>query len=99
MPNATTAIPKGDPLLGTRLAGLSKDERKAVKAHDTDRVARRLAKKKARAAMHAEELGSGTKMMRKRARDKRAVKVNPGRKEGKRRVRSERSVQRRNIKK
>ncbi|KAF8903172.1 hypothetical protein CPB84DRAFT_1775032 [Gymnopilus junonius] len=51
--SAPVAIPilKGDPNLGERLAGLSKDERKEVKSSDADRVARRLAKKKARMAM------------------------------------------------
>ena len=40
------SIPKGDPKLGDRLKGLSKDERKVAKASDADRQARRLAKKK-----------------------------------------------------
>ncbi|KAF8967173.1 hypothetical protein BDZ97DRAFT_1656759, partial [Flammula alnicola] len=44
-------IPKGDPALGERLAGLPKDERKQLKSTDADRVARRLAKKKARMSM------------------------------------------------
>ncbi|KAG5221228.1 Nucleolar protein [Salix suchowensis] len=47
-------IPKGDPSLGVRIATLSKDERKKVKASSTYRVARRLAKKKARNALSAE---------------------------------------------
>jgi nucleolar protein 12 len=41
-------IPKGDPLLEEKLAGLLKDERKST---DMDCVARRLAKKKARMAL------------------------------------------------
>jgi nucleolar protein 12 len=48
---AAIVIPKGDPLLGEKLAGLSKDERKQRKSTDMDRVARRLAKKKARMAL------------------------------------------------
>ncbi|KAH9480621.1 Nucleolar protein 12 [Psilocybe cubensis] len=44
-------IPKGDPRLGERLHGLPKEERKQLKSSDADRVARRLAKKKARNAM------------------------------------------------
>ncbi|KAF8660915.1 hypothetical protein AX16_001543 [Volvariella volvacea WC 439] len=44
-------IPKGNPELGARLAGLSKDERKKLKASDPERLARRMAKKKARAAL------------------------------------------------
>lgn len=47
----TVIVPKGDPALGERLAGLPKDERKQLKSSDADRVARRLAKKKARMAM------------------------------------------------
>ncbi|KAG8994653.1 hypothetical protein FRB94_009755 [Tulasnella sp. JGI-2019a] len=46
-------IPKGDPTLGTRLVGLSTSERKEAKSNDADRVARRLAKKKQRAAMES----------------------------------------------
>jgi nucleolar protein 12 len=48
---APLVIPKGDPALGERLAGLPKDERKQLKSSDADRVARRMAKKKARMAM------------------------------------------------
>ncbi|KAF8886203.1 hypothetical protein BD779DRAFT_1531477 [Infundibulicybe gibba] len=44
-------IPKGDPNLGAKLAHLPKEERKQVKSADADRVARRLAKKKARGAL------------------------------------------------
>lgn len=40
--------PKGDPALGTKISHLPKDERKKVKAADADRVARRIAKKKAK---------------------------------------------------
>ena len=44
-------VPKGDPLLGDKLRALSKEERKAAKSADPNRVARRLAKKKARNAL------------------------------------------------
>lgn len=47
----TASPPKGDPTLGSRLTGLSKSERKEAKSSEADRVARRLAKKKMRAAM------------------------------------------------
>ncbi|THU91285.1 hypothetical protein K435DRAFT_863536 [Dendrothele bispora CBS 962.96] len=50
-PSKTDPIPKGDPSLGQKLAHLSKEERKAAKAADADRMARRLAKKKARMTM------------------------------------------------
>lgn len=48
-PSFAGPIPKGDPALGQKLQGLSKDERKRAKASDADRVARRLAKKQAKA--------------------------------------------------
>ena len=92
-------MPKGDPELGSRLAGLSKDERKAAKAHDADRLARRLAKKKMRSVAQKAGLEDSTKVSRKRTRDKKASTSNSGRKESKKRVRSDRSIQRRNIKK
>jgi nucleolar protein 12 len=38
-------IPKGNPALGEKLKDLPKDERKAAKAQDDERQARRLAKK------------------------------------------------------
>lgn len=44
-------VPKGDPRLGEKLSGLPKEERKQIKSTDADRVARRLAKKKARMSM------------------------------------------------
>ncbi|KAI0087888.1 hypothetical protein BDY19DRAFT_994771 [Irpex rosettiformis] len=46
---ASVSVPKGDPTLGSKIAALSKEERKKVKSTDADRVARRLAKKKAKA--------------------------------------------------
>ncbi|KAJ1303601.1 hypothetical protein OPQ81_011784 [Rhizoctonia solani] len=47
---SSPVIPRADPALGERIRSLSKDERKSVKASDADRVARRLAKKKAKIA-------------------------------------------------
>jgi nucleolar protein 12 len=44
----TISLPKGDPALGDRIRSLSKEERKAAKAGNADRIARRLAKKKLR---------------------------------------------------
>lgn len=44
---STGKLPKGDPTLGDRLASLSKDERKAAKASDPERLIRRAAKKEA----------------------------------------------------
>lgn len=40
-------VPRGNPELGAQLAHLPKDERKRAKATDPERVARRLAKKRA----------------------------------------------------
>ncbi|OJT09892.1 Nucleolar protein 12 [Trametes pubescens] len=40
-------VPRGNPALGAQLAHLPKDERKRAKATDPERVARRLAKKRA----------------------------------------------------
>ncbi|KAG8951899.1 hypothetical protein FRC04_005591 [Tulasnella sp. 424] len=53
--SSNSRLPKGDPGLGARLADLSKEERKEAKALDTDRVARRLAKKKLRADLEKEK--------------------------------------------
>ena len=73
-------VPKGDPSLGERLAGLSKDKRKEAKASDPTRVARRLAKKKARASLAKMDVKKGDKV---RARERKGKKdlVNTGKKE------------------
>ncbi|KAI4520807.1 hypothetical protein K525DRAFT_176985, partial [Schizophyllum commune Loenen D] len=47
-PKKPIVVPSGDPTLGSRLAGLPKDARKAAKAADAARVARRAAKKAAK---------------------------------------------------
>ena len=99
-------VPKGDPSLGTRLASMSKQDRKAAKSADADRVARRLAKKKARMAMSTKKdlasVGSGRgseeKKVRVRVR-KDAVKVKGAQGTKKARMRSEKSLQKRNVKK
>jgi nucleolar protein 12 len=56
-PKEAGVIPMGDPSLGEKLLGLSKEERKQRKSTDPGRVARRLAKKKLRMAM-ASKMGS-----------------------------------------
>jgi nucleolar protein 12 len=48
-------IPKGNPLLGEKIRGLSKDERKVAKSADEERQARRMAKKKLRGKMDVEK--------------------------------------------
>ncbi|KAF9013161.1 hypothetical protein BDQ17DRAFT_1404729 [Cyathus striatus] len=90
-------IPKGDPALGEKIASLSKEDRKKVKSADADRVARRLAKKKARMSMGPKVEGGERKRDRKDRKPK--EKRNTGRKEGGKRVRSEKSAVKRNVKK
>lgn len=60
-------IPKGDPSLGRKLAGLSKEERKKLKLKDPDRKARRLAKKKARMSLAPSVLKKDRKRIRSKA--------------------------------
>ena len=64
-------IPKGDPSLGDKLAHLPKAQRKQIKSADADRVARRLAKKKAKAladkGVKSRESGKDRERVRKRA--------------------------------
>ncbi|KAF4603695.1 hypothetical protein EYR40_000863 [Pleurotus pulmonarius] len=92
-------IPKGDPSLGDRIATLSKDERKKVKASSTDRVARRLAKKKARNALSA----GGVKVVTKdRSRVRKPIKngsTDEKDKKRKGRIRSDSALAKRNAKK
>ncbi|KAH9065193.1 hypothetical protein EDB87DRAFT_1679701 [Lactarius vividus] len=92
-----TAVPKGNPNLGTQLAHLSKAERKAAKAVDPERVARRLAKKKARNALQVPEQGKDRVRVRKNTTGNKGVGAPARRKKS--RVRSERSVEKRNTKK
>ncbi|TFK33036.1 hypothetical protein BDQ12DRAFT_691735 [Crucibulum laeve] len=98
-------IPRGNPLLGEKLAHLPKDERKQIKSTDADRVARRLAKKKARNAM-----GTGAGAVKPKGKERERVRKGPasgkgksghsGKNEGsKGRVRSEKSLRKRNEKK
>lgn len=58
-------MPKGYPNLGAQLVHLSKAERKAAKAVDPDRLARRLAKKKARNSLRIPEKGKDRVRVRK----------------------------------
>lgn len=90
------AIPKGNPNLGAQLAHLSKPERKAAKAVDPDRVARRLAKKKARNSLRVPEKGKDRVRVRKNTAEPKGAGA-PARKKS--RMRSEKSVEKRNTKK
>lgn len=67
-PKDAVVLPKGDPSLGEKLAGLSKEERKKRKSADPDRLARRLAKKKLR--MVVPPAGKTLKKERDRVRSK-----------------------------
>jgi nucleolar protein 12 len=93
-------VPKGDPSLGEKIASLSKEERKQIKAADADRLARRMAKKKARMTLakqgvpvRGKEKDGGR--MRKTGAVKKAA-IAP-RKQS--RIRSEKSMSKRNMKK
>ncbi|KAL5504498.1 NOP12 [Sanghuangporus vaninii] len=96
-PAVSRSLPKGDPALGERLAGLPKESRKLAKATDPTRVARRLAKKKARIGL--EQTENSSKRLRERKDKKVKSVVNTGRKGKKKRERSERNLERKNVKK
>jgi nucleolar protein 12 len=57
---------KGDPKLGERLKGLSKEERKDAKKSDAGRQARRLEKKKAKVALEKAMSGKDRERVRTR---------------------------------
>lgn len=95
-------LPKGDPTLGTRIAALPKEQRKAAKAADPTRTARRLAKKKVRMSME-KDLQKGATKGKERFRERKDRRekgtMNKGKKDAKKRVRSEKSLEKRNAKK
>ncbi|RDB14824.1 Nucleolar protein 12 [Hypsizygus marmoreus] len=103
-PMPVIMVPKGDPSLGEKLAGLPKDARKQYKSADADRVARRLAKKKARMAMGNKPGGNvhGKERVRER-KTTGAGGATPGTMKKKKassgRIRSEKSMAKRNGKK
>jgi nucleolar protein 12 len=92
-----TTIPKGNPGLGAQLAHLSKDERKVAKAADPERVARRLAKKKARNVLQVPEQKKDRVRVRKNTAERKGADTAARQKKS--RVRSERSAARQNTKK
>jgi nucleolar protein 12 len=97
--HAAIVVPKGDPLLGEQLAGLSKDERKQRKSMNAERVARRLAKKKARMALDS---GIGLKSQgkdRERVRKTTGQCKPSGGKKSRGRIRSAESTAKKNTKK
>lgn len=99
--NTPTTVPKGDPELGTKLASLSKEERKAVKAVDSARLERRLAKKRAKLAESKGKTGveklDNKQRHRQRKNPATSKKIPSAGKKG--RIRSERSISKRNLKK
>ncbi|KAI0696017.1 hypothetical protein BC835DRAFT_917013 [Cytidiella melzeri] len=99
-------VPKGDPTLGSKLASLSKEERKQVKSSDADRVARRLAKKKAKALADkgVKSRGANSAKDRERVRKRPAKDARAGapperRKAKTGRVRSGKALAKMNVKK
>ena len=86
--------------MGSKIAALSKEDRKKVKASDADRVARRLAKKKAKAlaekGVKARDGGADRERVRKRAKDKKGAAVHE---KSKKRVRSDKALLKMNTKK
>jgi nucleolar protein 12 len=96
-PTTPTPVPKGNPDLGPRLAHLSKADRKAAKAVDPERVARRIAKKKARNALPIPEQRKDRARVRKNTAERKASGAAAPQKKS--RLRSEQSVARRNTKK
>lgn len=96
------SMPRGDPNLGKQLENLSKEDRKRKKAANADRVARRLAKKRVKAAMTKEKSkfgGDGRGKERVRARKKGGAPSSGKTKAKKPRVRSDASIAKRNMKK
>ncbi|KAI1790154.1 hypothetical protein LXA43DRAFT_1017651 [Ganoderma leucocontextum] len=97
-----TRAPKGNPELGAKLAHLPKEERKKAKAADADRIARRLAKKRAKALA---EKGVKSKGDRERVRKRTSERKEGGhgaqgkRDKPKKRVRSGNALMKMNTKK
>jgi nucleolar protein 12 len=66
----TRTLPKGHPKLGDAIKDLSKEERKMYKATDADRQARRMAKKKSKAAFDQDRNTGAVKLDTGRSKDK-----------------------------
>lgn len=64
----THKLHKGDPLLGERIKGLSKDERKEVKKQDVNRLARRMEKKAKRRTLDPASRSGKMKEIKERIR-------------------------------
>lgn len=72
---APATLPKGDPSLGERLKGLSKEDRKTAKHADATRLARRMAKKANKVASAHKETGAVKLAATKAEKGLRAKKV------------------------
>ncbi|KAI0647963.1 hypothetical protein C8Q79DRAFT_906572 [Trametes meyenii] len=104
---APTRVPRGNPALGAQLAGLPKEERKRAKAADPDRLARRLAKKRAKALAEKGVKSRGDRdrdRVRKPKNDKAGGREKgkgggSGREKPKKRVRSGKAIAKLNTKK
>lgn len=100
--HSPVVVPKGDPNLGAKLASLSKEERKAAKAADSARLERRLAKKQAKSQQAKGNTGAEKLENKQRHRQRKGPtaagkKAQSGGK--KTRLRSEKSLSKRNLKK
>ncbi|CAE6468320.1 unnamed protein product [Rhizoctonia solani] len=94
------SVPRVDPDLGERIRSLSKEDRKSVKATNADRVARRLAKKKAKVVSERgarKASNSKASILGGRPGGPKSKKPKPG-KSGKR-ERSDKSLLKKNVKK
>jgi len=87
-PVKPASIPKGDPKLGEKLKGLSKEERKVAKSADADRQARRMAKKQFKAGNAIAKEKGAVKLGGTRTAGERKMKI----KAKKGRVRSEHAL-------
>ncbi|KAI0826904.1 hypothetical protein BC628DRAFT_1319495 [Trametes gibbosa] len=96
-------VPKGNPELGAKLAHLPKDERKQAKATDADRVARRLAKKRAKVLAEKGVKSRGGEKDRERVRKPRlpggGFTKDRGSDKPKKRIRSGKAISKMNTKK
>jgi nucleolar protein 12 len=66
----TGPVPKGNPKLGDAIKDLSKEERKIYKSTDSERQARRLAKKKMKAGFEQDRNTGAVKLDTGRSKDK-----------------------------
>ncbi|KZT43807.1 RNA-binding domain-containing protein [Sistotremastrum suecicum HHB10207 ss-3] len=96
----TAPLIQGDPTLGEKLKGMSKEERKAVKLANADRVARRLQKKKARNKLEQQGVAvPGKERSRQRSKPTGSQHKDDRKSAPKKRIRSDKLIAKRNTKK